>query len=195
MRTERADRPDEAEGPFSAAGGKRLTTVQAAQKGPGARRRPRAAREAYSPYVERAAEGANETDGPFSAACDLVFVYGTLMRGFPLHRLIEGRAEYVGCGTTKARLLDLGSYPAAVPDLHATVVGELYRLRERGLWRVLDSAEGPQYHREGVTIRMADGREVAAFIYLYVGPPDRGVRIPGGDYRAHALARSIHRSR
>src|SRR5713101_3683502 len=42
---------------------------QAAQKGPAARRRPRAAREAYSLYVERAAEGANEADGPFSAAC------------------------------------------------------------------------------------------------------------------------------
>src|SRR5437867_49378 len=42
---------------------------QAAQKGPDARRRPTAAREAYSLYVERAAEGANEADGPFSAAC------------------------------------------------------------------------------------------------------------------------------
>src|SRR5215471_13690089 len=39
-----------------------------AQKGPDARRRPKAAREAYSSYVERAAEGANEADGPFSAA-------------------------------------------------------------------------------------------------------------------------------
>jgi len=28
-----------------------------------------AAREAYSLYVERADEGANEADGPFSAAC------------------------------------------------------------------------------------------------------------------------------
>ena len=28
-----------------------------------------AAREAYLLYVERAAEGANEVDGPFSAAC------------------------------------------------------------------------------------------------------------------------------
>jgi hypothetical protein len=28
-----------------------------------------AAREAYSLYVERAAEGANDADGPFSAAC------------------------------------------------------------------------------------------------------------------------------
>ena len=42
--------------------------TQAAQKGPDARRRPPAAREAYSPYVERAAKGANEADGPFSAA-------------------------------------------------------------------------------------------------------------------------------
>src|SRR5207247_2027023 len=47
----------------------RLATPQAAQKGPDARRRPKAAREAYSRYVERAAEGDNEADGLFSAAC------------------------------------------------------------------------------------------------------------------------------
>src|SRR6266568_1200461 len=45
-----------------------LLEPQAAQKGPDARRRPKVAREAYSLYVERAAEGANEADGPFSAA-------------------------------------------------------------------------------------------------------------------------------
>src|SRR6476646_2707864 len=43
-------------------------TREADQKGPDARRRPRAAREAYCLYVERAAAGANEADGPFSAA-------------------------------------------------------------------------------------------------------------------------------
>jgi hypothetical protein len=37
------------------------------EKGPAARRRPKVAREAYSLYVERAAEGANEADGPLSA--------------------------------------------------------------------------------------------------------------------------------
>ena len=36
------------------------------EKGPAARRRPKAAREAYSLYVERAAEGANAADGPLS---------------------------------------------------------------------------------------------------------------------------------
>jgi gamma-glutamylcyclotransferase (GGCT)/AIG2-like uncharacterized protein YtfP len=126
-------------------------------------------------------------------ATDLVFVYGTLMRGFPLHRLIEGKAEYVGRGTVKARLLDLGTYPAAVPDPRGAVVGEVYRLSEAGLWTVLDSAEGPQYHRDGVAVQMADGPEVMAFIYWYVGRLDRGVPIPAGDYRAHAPARFIHR--
>ncbi len=42
---------------------------QASEKGPDARRRPKAAREAYSLYVERAAEGADEADGPLSLAC------------------------------------------------------------------------------------------------------------------------------
>jgi len=125
---------------------------------------------------------------------DLLFVYGTLMRGFALHRLIEERAECLGGGTVKGRLLDLGAYPAAVPDPHGIVVGEVYRLGETGLWRVLDSAEGPQYHREGVAVRMADGREVTAFIYWYGGPLDLGVPIPGGDYRTHAPARSIDHS-
>src|SRR5215813_3552189 len=37
------------------------------EKGSAARRRPKVAREAYSLYVERAAEGGNEADGPLSA--------------------------------------------------------------------------------------------------------------------------------
>ena len=125
---------------------------------------------------------------------DLIFVYGTLMSGFRLHPLIANRSERVGNGTIGARLLDLGSYPAAVRDDRGTVAGEVYRLGDRDLWRMLDSAEGPQYHRQEVAVRMADGRMVTAFIYWYVGPLDRGVPIPGGDYRAHAPARSIHRS-
>ena len=127
-------------------------------------------------------------------ATDLLFVYGTLMRGFTLHRLLEGRAEYLGAGTAKARLLDLGSYPAAVRDDHGVVTGEVHRVSEPWLFTVLDSAEGAQYHREEATVRVADGREVQAFIYWYVGPLDAGVPIPGGDYRAHPPAGSIDKS-
>ena len=41
-------------------------TLSVGEKGSAARRRPKEAREAYSLYVERAAEGANEADGPLS---------------------------------------------------------------------------------------------------------------------------------
>lgn len=127
-----------------------------------------------------------------TSSARLLFTYGTLMRGFRLHRLLAGRAEYVGRGRVRARLIDLGSYPGAVPDRDATVAGEIYRVTDPALWAALDSAEGPQYHRREVTVRSEDGRERAASIYWYVGPLDRGGPIPGGDYRAHAPATSIY---
>ena len=114
------------------------------------------------------------------------------MRGFPLHRLLHGRAEYLADGQVRARLIDLGSYPGAVPDASGTLRGEVFRVVDPALWAVLDSAEGPQYHRREITVRCEDGRELAASIYWYVGPLGRGVPIPDGDYRAHAPATSIH---
>ena len=48
-------------------GAKRSPTVQGVEKGSDARRRPMTGREAYSVYVERPVEGANEADGPLSA--------------------------------------------------------------------------------------------------------------------------------
>src|ERR1700686_2607678 len=57
-----------------------LKNSQAAEKGPDARRRPMAAREAYSLYVERAAEGANEADGPLSAAAARGILADSLLR-------------------------------------------------------------------------------------------------------------------
>jgi gamma-glutamylcyclotransferase (GGCT)/AIG2-like uncharacterized protein YtfP len=127
-------------------------------------------------------------------AADLLFAYGTLMRGFPLHRLLESRAEYVGRSQVAARLFDLGGYPGAVRDPTGVVLGELYRIATPALWTALDSAEGPQYHREEVAVQMPDGGVAAACIYWYRGV-HRGVAIPGGDYRAHAPAQSIHHPR
>lgn len=114
------------------------------------------------------------------------------MRGFPLHRLL-GDLPLVGDGAIAGRLLDLGSYPGAVPDAQGEVRGEVYRVPDPERWRVLDSTEGGQYHREEVTVRIDGGRELRAFVYWYRGSLDRGVTIPGGDYRAHAPVTSIHR--
>ncbi|HVQ75205.1 MAG TPA: gamma-glutamylcyclotransferase family protein [Candidatus Binatia bacterium] len=119
-------------------------------------------------------------------------MYGTLMRGFPLHPVLAGGAEFVDRATVPARLIDLGRYPGAVPDERATVRGELYRITDPSLWARLDSAEGPQYHRRETRVHLAGSGEAIAHVYWFVGPLDRGVPIPDGDYRTHAPARSIH---
>ncbi len=61
-------------------------------------------------------------------AGDLLFVYGTLMRGFPLHRILDGKAEYLGVGEVPGLLFDLGSYPAALRGPGGPIRGEVYRL-------------------------------------------------------------------
>jgi len=122
----------------------------------------------------------------------LLFTYGTLMHGFRLHALLEGRADFVGEGEVAGLLFDLGRYPAALRDEGGLIRGEVYRLKDPGLWLALDSAEGSQYHRGEAGVRLAGGRQVAARIYWYVGPLRRAVPIPGGDYRAHAPAKSIY---
>ncbi len=125
-------------------------------------------------------------------ATDLLFVYGTLMRGFGLHRLLAGRAEYLGEGEVPGLLFDLGAYPAALRGTSGRIRGEVYRLADPELWQALDSAEGSQYHRGEVGVRLASGGEATASIYWYVAPLGGAVPIPGGDYRAHTPARSIH---
>lgn len=136
-----------------------------------------------------------------SAAPDLLFVYGTLMRGLPLHHLLDGRCQFVGRGTVKGRLLDLGRYPGAVPDEAGTVHGEIYRLFAPSLLATLDQEEeyrpeAPErslYLRRPAAVRLADGREARAWIYWYQGPRDRARPIPSGDYRQHLTERAIQR--
>ena len=126
------------------------------------------------------------------AADELLLAYGTLMRGFRLHALLERRATYLGEASTSGLLFDLGSYPAALKSATGTIHGEVYRLTDPDLLRALDSAEGSQYHREQAGIELASGGTVWAYVYWYVGPLEGAVPVPGGDYRAHAPARSIH---
>ena len=122
----------------------------------------------------------------------LLFVYGTLMRGFRLHALLESRADFVGDGGVAGLLFDLGRYPAALRDGGGVIRGEVYRFKDPGLWLALDSAEGSQYHRGEGGVRLAGARRVTAYIYWYVGPLRLAVPIPGGDYRAHVPAKSIY---
>ncbi|MBI4589393.1 MAG: gamma-glutamylcyclotransferase [Candidatus Rokubacteria bacterium] len=130
-----------------------------------------------------------------SEAPDLLFAYGTLMRGLPLHHLIERRAEFLGGGSMNGRLVDLGGYPGALPDRVATVRGEVYRLLCAELLAALDAAEGPEFFRRLTPVSLDDGREMQAWVYWFTRRASRAVPIPDGDYRRHVTAHSWSRER
>jgi len=63
----------------------------------------------------------------------LLFVYGTLMKGFREDWQRKVGAEFVGSGTIRANLYDLGDYPGAKvvgAEPGHRMSGELYRLRD-----------------------------------------------------------------
>ena len=75
----------------------------------------------------------------------LLFVYGTL-RAFvdiPMAQWLRRTARYVGPATTRGRLYDLGPYPGLRPARHRseTVVGDVYRITDPHVFRVLDRYE------------------------------------------------------
>jgi len=65
---------------------------------------------------------------------DLLFVYGTLMRGFdhPMARMLSSAADFLGEARCRGRLYLIKHYPGLVlsDDADDVVFGELYRLRQ-----------------------------------------------------------------
>jgi gamma-glutamylcyclotransferase (GGCT)/AIG2-like uncharacterized protein YtfP len=118
-----------------------------------------------------------------------LFVYGTLMRGHALHRVLASAATLVGEGRVRGRLLDLGDYPGLIDGV-GRVRGEIYRLDDPELLAVLDRVEGYNFERVGyiferrrATVTLANGRRARVWVYRYRGRRNRGVLIPSGDYR------------
>jgi len=131
---------------------------------------------------------------------DLVFFYGTLMKGFERHGRagVEDRLTLVGRGSIAAALFDLGLYPAAVPARNARVHGEVHRMRDpRAVLAVLDEIEGYSasepvtslYTREETSVILDTGATVRAWVYFYNAPLGRATRIESGDYREHLKLR------
>jgi len=108
---------------------------------------------------------------------DLLFVYGTLRRGFALHHhLVRMGAEFVGTGEVQAELFDLGTFPGARRSTRPgrVVAGELYRLRQaQKALKVLDDVEGfsPQapekslFQRAITEVVLRNGARRMAWIY------------------------------
>lgn len=123
---------------------------------------------------------------------DLLFVYGTLRRGFAPHRFLRSlRAKYLGEGTVQGELFDLGAFPGArkTARVGAVVRGEVYRLVQptRG-FAVLDEYEGLDpssaqslFRRETAQVSLQNGKQAVAWVYWLKCQPKCARRIPSGD--------------
>ena len=119
---------------------------------------------------------------------NLLFVYGTLMRGFdhPMARLLSSHADFVGEAHCQGRLYRVKHYPGLVltDDPAEIVHGELFALREPdALLREFDMYEAcgegfaapTEYVRRMLPVTLADGATPEtsirdAWTYLYNWP-------------------------
>lgn len=122
-----------------------------------------------------------------------LFVYGSLRSGFqhPAYSYISRYFTLEGEAKVRARLYDMGDYPAAVPaDNDVFVIGELYRINhpDELPWALaqLDDYEGvhaepePLYRREKAEV-ITPGGNVTAWIYWYNGDTSGKPEVESGD--------------
>ena len=126
---------------------------------------------------------------------DLLFVYGTLMRGFdhPMAKLLSRSADFLGEAKCCGRLYLIKHYPGLVlsDDANDIVFGELYRLRARDeLLGEFDMYEacGPgfkaptEYIRQMLNVTLDDGSASEAWTYIYNWPVTGLPRIVSGKF-------------
>jgi gamma-glutamylcyclotransferase (GGCT)/AIG2-like uncharacterized protein YtfP len=126
---------------------------------------------------------------------DLLFVYGTLMRGFdhPMAQLLSRSADFLGPARCRGRLYLVKHYPGLVlsGDAGDVVFGELFRLRRPAeLLREFDMyeacgegfAEPTEYLRQRLAVTTDDGAPSEAWTYVYNWPVDSLPRIASGRF-------------
>lgn len=106
----------------------------------------------------------------------LLFVYGTLKRGFCNHPFLAGQ-QFVGPGRTVPgyRLYNVGGYPGMVAagDDRLGVSGEIWSVDERCLAEIdyLEGVDQGLYRREPVALLGPFDQEVVE-TYIYTGGID-----------------------
>jgi len=99
---------------------------------------------------------------------ELLFVYGTLKRGFGNHIYLEG-TRFLGRAETveKYALYEVGIPYVVKGEGVSTIKGEVYEVGREEL-SAIDRLEGHprHYKREKVRVRLEDGREVEAWLYF-----------------------------
>ncbi len=126
---------------------------------------------------------------------DLLFVYGTLMRGFdhPMAKLLRQAADFIGEARCRGRLYRIKHYPGLVlsDDADDVVLGEVYRLRQpKELLREFDMyeacgegfAEPTEYIRQMLPVTLDGGAVSEAWTYVYNWPVAHLPRIASGRF-------------
>jgi gamma-glutamylcyclotransferase (GGCT)/AIG2-like uncharacterized protein YtfP len=115
----------------------------------------------------------------------LVFVYGTLKKGFGNHRLLAA-SEFLGEARTAQ---SYAMYSTGVPivvknEAISPIQGELYRIDEATLV-TLDSLEGhPDWYRRELVdvIVFGENGERSEKAWVYFNLDKRGTLVPSGKY-------------
>lgn len=102
---------------------------------------------------------------------ELLFVYGSLKKGFDNHSLLKKHALRLG----KAETVNsfgmfedtFGNYPYLTDTRHNTIHGEIYQIRRKELMDKLDIFEGsPEYYeRKKIKVKSHHGIQ-KAFVYI-----------------------------
>jgi gamma-glutamylcyclotransferase (GGCT)/AIG2-like uncharacterized protein YtfP len=111
---------------------------------------------------------------------NLLFVYGTLRRGFDNEhaRLLRAAAEFAGETEAPGRIYRIGWYPGFVFASDGLVRGELYRLRDpQRTLATLDEYEGDEFERVET-----EAQGASAWIYRIRRVPEGAEAIASGDF-------------
>ena len=110
-----------------------------------------------------------------------LFVYGTLRRNEHANDLLGADAAFLNSAETLPNysLFQIDCYPGLVEGGHTSVQGELWSISESE-WPRLDEYEGvpEDYKRE--VIKLTDGSE--AYAYIFIGDLGSAVQIDSGDW-------------
>jgi|AntRauTorckE6833_2_1112554.scaffolds.fasta_scaffold19460_4 gamma-glutamylcyclotransferase (GGCT)/AIG2-like uncharacterized protein YtfP len=127
---------------------------------------------------------------------DLLFVYGTLMKGFtnPVARHLHSTQVFLGEASFPGILFHVSFYPGAVhvPEATSLVHGHLFKIvnNQEELFRKLDAYEGiggeydaPHEFKKAVIPIHFSGKTIEAATYLYNTSYDHYPIIPSGDFK------------
>lgn len=101
--------------------------------------------------------------------CNLLFVYGTLMKGYHNNYFLKNE-KYIATGHTKEPYyICAASIPFVFEEIKdVNIKGELYELKHAETLRYLDFLEGhPHMYKRKIISIMIKGYEQKAWIYFY----------------------------